>query len=142
MAVLAAGIVTIALVRQSGVADPTARSRTEPGAPAVQAMPAEQVVAPAVVQLVTYELTGRGPALNVTFVVQGSAIEQLREVTTPWSKLVPRRSTGPGTDYVTVSAQNAGDGELGCRIIVDGVVVSERTTVGRNGVVNCAKLIT
>jgi hypothetical protein len=140
-ALLLAGVGTVVLVQHRGGEMPG--HGAAPGGSVAQALPAKpEASAPQpVYRAVTYELTGGMGALNVTYVVQGSAIEQLRSVGTPWSKSFVRRGTGQGADYLTVSAQNAGAGRLGCRIIVDGAVVSERSVTGLNGVVMCAKSI-
>jgi hypothetical protein len=141
---LLAGVGAVLLTQHGGGDLPGQGAASGGSVPQVQAMPAAPAAAAPqpVYRAVTYELTGGMGALNVTYVVQGSAIEQVRSVGTPWSKSFVRLSAGQGADYLTVSAQNAGAGRLGCRIIVDGAVVSERSATGLNGVVMCAKSVT
>ncbi|GAB2959258.1 MmpS family protein [Amycolatopsis acidiphila] len=101
-------------------------------------VPAAPVPVPVVVHLVTYELTGGGSALNITYVGQGADIEQVSQAATPWSATVDHTSTTGGSEYFSLTARNAGPGSLGCRISVDGTTVSESTT-GPQGVVRCSK---
>lgn len=90
---------------------------------------------------VTYELAGDSGAVHVTFVAKGADVQQLNGVPTPWTQTVSRADPENGPHYVTVSAQNGGHGTLRCRILVDGKVVSERSTATDYGVVMCAKVL-
>lgn len=90
---------------------------------------------------VTYELYSESGAVHVTFVAKGADVQQLNGVDTPWTQTVARADPENGPHYVTVSAQNGGHGTLRCRILVDGKVVSERSTATDYGVVMCAKVL-
>ncbi|MDT7725120.1 MAG: hypothetical protein QOI21_1696 [Actinomycetota bacterium] len=92
-----------------------------------------------VTHVVSYELLGNGGVRNVTYVAQGAAIAQEREATTPWSKSLQRTGVEGGTEFYSVSAQNAGSGTLRCRIVVDGKVVSENSVSGDRAMVTCAR---
>lgn len=100
--------------------------------------PAAPAPVPVVVHVVTYELFATGSALNITYVGQGADIEQVVQAAPPWSTTVEHSSTAGGSQYFSLTARNAGPGNLGCRILVDGTAVSEATT-GAQGVVRCSK---
>jgi hypothetical protein len=128
--VLAIGLVSMVVVgqRSGGPAPATLNGVNVPATP----------VPVPVVHEVTYELTGGGRALNITYVGQGADIEQVPEAGTPWSTTVDHTSTTGSSEYFSLTARNAGPGGLGCRISVDGTTVSESTT-GPQGVVRCSK---
>ncbi|TNC21937.1 hypothetical protein FG385_26975 [Amycolatopsis alkalitolerans] len=132
-AVLAIGLVTAVVTAQrSGAPAPANLSGASPAAPPAPA---------AVVHLVTYELTGTGSALAITYVGrQGAGIEQVAEAALPWSVSVRNTSTAGSDQYFTLTARDAGTGGLGCRILVDGTTVSESAT-GPQGVVRCSKAL-
>jgi hypothetical protein len=93
--------------------------------------PVAAPVAPAAVRTVTrsvvYELLGANGARNVTYSAAGSTLAQQAEVTTPWSTTFTRVGPADRTEFYSIAAQNPGPGELRCRIVVDGVVLSEKT---------------
>jgi hypothetical protein len=90
---------------------------------------------------VRYELSG-GTALNITYVTEGAAISQVPQAAASWSVTLERTGPAGTAQYYSVSAQDAGPGTLKCRILVDGVVLSERTVTAPNGVVRCSKSLT
>ncbi|GAA3824544.1 MULTISPECIES: MmpS family transport accessory protein [Amycolatopsis] len=132
--VLTVGLTSLLVAGQRS-ADPSVGSLSGASAPVV----APVAPVPQVSYAVTYELTGGAGALNVTYVAKGADIAQVLETDTPWSVSIER--TGPqGSDqYFSLTAQNAGGGTLTCRIIVDGVVVSERSVSAPQGMVRCSK---
>jgi hypothetical protein len=129
--VLAIGLVSLLVAgRRSGDPSPATLNGVNP--------PAAPAPVPVIVHLVTYELTGTGSALNITYVGQGADIEQVAQAAAPWSTTVEHSSTAEASQYFSLTARNAGPGGLGCRILVDGTMVSESTT-GAQGVVRCSK---
>lgn len=129
--VLAIGLVQMLVAgeRPAGPSPATLNGVNPPAAPAPAAV---------VVHAVTYELFGTGSALNVTYVGQGADIEQVAQAAAPWSTTVEHSSTAERSQYFSLTARNAGSGNLGCRILVDSRTVSEATT-GAQGVVRCSK---
>ncbi|MET8850659.1 MmpS family transport accessory protein [Amycolatopsis sp. NPDC004625] len=104
--------------------------------------PATAPVAPAAVRTVShtvvYELLGANGARNVTFAAEGSALTQHAEVATPWSTQFTRVGPAGRTEFYSIAARNPGPGELRCRIVVDGVVVAEKTETGPDRLFSCA----
>ncbi|SFW88107.1 MmpS family transport accessory protein [Amycolatopsis australiensis] len=108
----------------------------------------EPVAAPAAAQTVqtvrtvshsvVYELLGAHGARNVTFAAAGSALTQQAEVTTPWSTQFTRVGPAGRTEFYSIAAQNPGPGELRCRIVVDGVVVADKTVAEPGRQFSCA----
>lgn len=129
--VLAIGVISAVIAGQR-TAEPTPATLNGVNVPAAPPVPV------VVVHVVTYELTGGGSALNITYVGQGADIEQVSEAATPWSATVNHTGTAGGSEYFSLTARNAGAGSLGCRISVDGSTVSE-SSAGPQGVVRCAK---
>ncbi|WP_103350025.1 MmpS family transport accessory protein [Amycolatopsis sp. CA-128772] len=108
----------------------------------VEAEPATAPVAPAAVRTVShsvvYELVGAHGARNVTFAAAGSALTQHAEVATPWSTRFTRIGPAGRTEFYSIAARNPGPGELRCRIVVDGVVVAEKTETEPDRLFSCA----
>jgi hypothetical protein len=95
---------------------------------------------PLVTHTVSYQLTGDG-ALNITYVTANSDIAQLMLASTPWSVTLSWQTPEHGSSFYSLTAQDAGQGTLNCRIVVDGAVVSERLVSGPNAVVRCSKTL-
>ncbi|MEV6648404.1 MmpS family transport accessory protein [Amycolatopsis sp. NPDC051371] len=87
---------------------------------------------------VVYELLGAHGAQDVTYAAAGSALTQHAEVTTPWSAEFTRVGPAGRTEFYSIAARNPGPGELRCRIVVDGVVVAEKTVVEPGRQFSCA----
>ena len=104
--------------------------------------PVAAPVGPAAVRTVShsvvYELLGAHGARNVTYAAAGSALTQRAEVTTPWSTEFTRVGPAGRTEFYSIAAQNPGPGELRCRIVVDGVVVADKTVTEPGRLFNCA----
>jgi Mycobacterium membrane protein len=84
---------------------------------------------------VTYEVVATGKASNVTYTTDGAgSTSQEASVVMPWRKDV---TVDRGFAIASLTAQNAGRGELTCRISVDGAVVKEATSSGQYAVVSC-----
>lgn len=58
---------------------------------------------------------------------------------TPWSKKFQRTGVEGGSEFYSVSAQGKKKGKLQCRILVDGVVVSENESSGEEQTVTCTR---
>ncbi|WP_410644451.1 MmpS family transport accessory protein [Amycolatopsis sp. lyj-346] len=99
-------------------------------------------VAPAAVRTVShsvvYELLGAHGARNVTYAAAGSALAQQAEVATPWATQFTRVGPAGRTEFYSVAARNPGPGALRCRIVVDGVVVAEKTETEPGRLFSCA----
>jgi len=104
--------------------------------------PATAPVTPAAVRTVShsvvYELLGAHGARNVTYAAEGTALTQQTEVTTPWSAAFSRVGPAGGSEFYSIAARNPGPGRLQCRIVVDGVVVAERTETEPGRLFSCA----
>ncbi len=108
----------------------------------VQSLPAPQIEqAAAAVRTLThsvvYELSGAQGAQNVTYVAQGSELRQKTEVEAPWSTAFERESQEGRDEFYSLSAQGWGSGPLRCRILEDGVVVSDHTAPAPGAPVTC-----
>lgn len=84
------------------------------------------------IHTVTLEVTGSG-ASSITYVV-GVEESQEFDVKLPWVRSFASPNAVP---IVVVGIQGAGGGTIGCRIVVNGVVVEENTSQGRHSVVAC-----
>lgn len=85
---------------------------------------------------VLYEVTGPESTNNITYSANGTAgIAQENGAAAPWSKEV--QFEDGSFRVATLTAQNAGGGDITCRITVDGEVVSETTSSGEFAVVSC-----
>ncbi|NBH07146.1 MmpS family transport accessory protein [Amycolatopsis sp. SID8362] len=104
--------------------------------------PVAAPVAPAAVRTVSrtvvYELLGSDGARNVTYTAAGSALAQRAQVSTPWSVTFTRTGPADRTEFYSIAAQNPGPGELRCRILVDGVVVADKTVAEAGRLFSCA----
>lgn len=81
---------------------------------------------------VTFEVNGSGTLRMITF-GGGSSVGQASEVPLPWRRAVPA-SDEPAEYSVTASG---GDGEISCRILADGAVISEETAGSGYSAVSC-----
>lgn len=121
----AALLLVIAVAGGGGQAPAGSTSTAGGSAPAVSSSAAT----------VVYEITGSGRASNVTYNSDGGgSIAQEAGVKLPWRKEI---SVDRGFAITTVSAQNAGSGQITCRILVDGEVVKENTSSGQYSIVTC-----
>ena len=134
--VVVIGVVAVALAVASSVMPQATRPPKDE-----QQSAAGPAVAPAAVQTVShtvvYELHGRHGARNVTYAGEGASLAQQSEVDTPWSTTFVRTGPADRTEFYNLSAQNAGSGELRCRIVVDGVIVAEKTVSGEGALFSC-----
>lgn len=84
---------------------------------------------------ITYQVEGPAQALNVTYSADGSgSIAQENAVALPWSKTVAVKR---GFSIPVLSAQNAGTGDITCRVLVDGQIVKEITSSGEYALASC-----
>jgi len=132
--VVVLGVMAVAVTLTSYVMPKASRPVQSPPAPRV-----EQVAAavPTLTHSVVYELSGAQGAQNVTYVAQGSELMQKTEVTAPWSTAFERASQEGRDEFYSLSAQGAGNGVLRCRILEDGVVVSDHTAPAAGAAVTC-----
>lgn len=83
---------------------------------------------------VRFEVTGGSAgAQTVTYGVNGNQAQET-ETDLPWAKEVP----ADGFAVSSLVAQNAGGGEIKCRITRGGEVLVEQTSRGRYAVVTCS----
>ncbi|MBN9794100.1 hypothetical protein DMP17_36785 [Pseudonocardia sp. TMWB2A] len=81
---------------------------------------------------ITYEVTGSGSGVTITF-GRGTSVAQVSGADLPWERTAP--AAGEPTDYSVTAA--GGSGELSCRILVDGAVISEESADGDYSAVSC-----
>ncbi|PZT93406.1 MAG: hypothetical protein DI630_27010 [Gordonia sp. (in: high G+C Gram-positive bacteria)] len=85
---------------------------------------------------VVYEVSGdAGSATSITFFTTGSNQSQDNGASLPWSKEITV-DDGDFT-FLGVTAQSGGDGEITCKVTVDGKVEAENTSNGAYAVVMC-----
>jgi glycerate kinase len=132
--VVVLGVVAVAVTLATYVMPKTSRIEQNPPAPRVEQVAAAVRV---VTHAVVYELSGAEGAQNVTYVAEGSELRQKTEVEAPWSASFERVGQEGRDEFYSVSAQGAGRGALHCRILVDGVVVSENTAPAVGTPVTC-----
>ncbi|SED20254.1 membrane protein [Amycolatopsis tolypomycina] len=114
------------------------RSARGPVKDAPAAAPVAPVAVRSVSHSVVYELLGAHGARNVTYAAAGSALTQQAEVATPWSAQFTRVGPEGRTEFYSIAARNPGPGALRCRIVVDGVVVAEKTESEPGRLFSCA----
>jgi hypothetical protein len=73
---------------------------------------------------VTYEVTGQGRAINITYIDSGGLMQTEFNVLLPWSKEV--NLPKPAKDAASITVINAGR-DVTCKISIGGVQVQERT---------------
>ncbi|MGV9366933.1 MmpS family transport accessory protein [Amycolatopsis sp. NPDC003731] len=106
--------------------------------PAAKEAPVAPVAVRTVDHSVVYELLGTHGARNVTYAAAGSALTQQAAVATPWSTRFTRVGPAGRTEFFSIAARNPGPGALRCRIVVDGVVVAEKTETEPGRLFSCA----
>ncbi|MBN9797754.1 MmpS family transport accessory protein [Pseudonocardia alni] len=124
---------TPAAWREGSVAFGASTGGGQPGVvPATEVSTAPTApTAPAAAQI-TYEVTGSGSGVTITF-GRGTSVAQVSGTDLPWERTAP--AAGEPTDYSVTAA--GGSGELSCRILVDGAVISEESADGDYSAVSC-----
>jgi hypothetical protein len=82
---------------------------------------------PGATDTVTYNVSGDGRAINITYVDTGGVLQTEFNVMLPWSKQV--QLAQPAKDSASISIINVGR-EVSCSITVNGVQVQQRTGAG------------
>jgi hypothetical protein len=82
---------------------------------------------PGATDTVTYNVSGDGRAINITYVDTGGVLQTEFNVMLPWSKQV--QLAQPAKDSASVSIINVGR-EVSCSITVNGVQMQQRTGAG------------
>jgi Mycobacterium membrane protein len=116
------------------VADRASVAETAPARSPAKGHPASPVPVPIANAHVRYEIDGPAWAGFVTFTTarHGLAVPET-PIQLPW-----RTEFDASRGFIpTITAQNAGNGSISCRISVDGAVVSEVTSDGTHGVATC-----
>jgi Mycobacterium membrane protein len=136
------GIITaVALGRDDGDRDAAPTGPPTPGPATAPADDASPTRPPTETEhVVVYEVTGDGPA-NVTYVYDArGGTEQIGRADLPWRV---ETNMGENAFVATVLAIRVGatKGTLTCRLLVDGVEVSTRSSEGRFAAVTCADLV-
>ena len=107
---------------------PTTTQRTLPPIiPAPTTAPPTESATPGATETVTYEVTGDGRAINITYVDTGSLLQTEFNVMLPWSKEV--ELPDPAAESASVTVINVGR-EVTCTVTVNGAVVQQRTGSG------------
>lgn len=96
--------------------------------------PPSESAAPGATETVTYEVTGTGRAINITYVDTGSLLQTEFNVVLPWSKQVELPS--PAEDSASLTIINVGR-TVTCTITVNGAQVQSNTG---NGLTICTAL--
>ncbi|WP_155918017.1 MULTISPECIES: MmpS family transport accessory protein [unclassified Mycolicibacterium] len=105
---------------------PTRTSRAPRPIPAPTTAP-PTATTPGPTETVTYEVTGEGRAINITYLDTGNMLQTEFNVALPWSKQVELAQ--PATETASVSVVNFGP-EVACTVTVNGVQTQHRTGSG------------
>ncbi|WP_441957021.1 MmpS family transport accessory protein [Mycolicibacterium houstonense] len=106
---------------------PTTTSRSPRPIPVPIPAPPTATTAPGPTETVTYEVTGEGRAINITYLDTGNMFQTEFNVALPWSKQVELAQ--PATETASVSVVNFGP-EVACTVTVNGVQTQHRTGSG------------
>lgn len=105
---------------------PTTTSRApRPVPPPSTAPPTETTPGPT--ETVTYEVSGEGRAINITYLDTGNMLQTEFNVPLPWSKQV--ELAAPASETASVSVVNFGP-DVACTVTVNGVQTQHRTGSG------------
>ncbi|NOP94865.1 MmpS family transport accessory protein [Mycolicibacterium fortuitum] len=104
----------------------TTTSRAPRPIPAPTTAPPTET-SPGPTETVTYEVTGEGRAINITYLDTGNMLQTEFNVPLPWSKQV--ELTAPATETASVSVVNFGP-DVACTVSVNGVQTQHRTGTG------------
>ncbi|KHO19304.1 MmpS family transport accessory protein [Mycolicibacterium setense] len=105
---------------------PTTTSRApRPIPPPNATSPTE--ITPGPTETVTYEVTGEGRAINITYLDTGNMLQTEFNVPLPWSKQV--ELAAPATETASVSVVNFGP-DVACTVTVNGLQTQHRTGSG------------
>ncbi len=105
---------------------PTTTSRSPRPVPPPSTAP-PTATSPGPTETVTYEVTGEGRAINITYLDTGNMLQTEFNVPLPWTKQVELAQ--PATETASVSVVNFGP-EVACTVTVDGVQTQHRTGSG------------
>jgi len=105
---------------------PTTTSRPAPTTTTAPSVPGGSTV-PGATESVTYNVTGEGRAINVTYVDDGGVLQTEFNVLLPWSKTV--NLAQPAKRSASVTIINVGR-EVNCSISIDGAEIQQRTGSG------------
>jgi hypothetical protein len=108
--------------------DPTAPPTGPPSEDPATRAPADGAV-------VTYEVTGDGPA-TIQYLKADGQVESLSGESLPWRTEL-RMPKGNFLVSLTASRDGGGSGQITCRVLVDGKTVAERTSAGTLAIVAC-----
>lgn len=88
--------------------------------------------------IVRYEITGSG-GVSVSYMVPGSgSLSQENAAKAPWTKDFPAASSGFQLTSLVAQRKAGDNGEVGCKITVDGQVKAENTSSGPYAMVTCS----
>ncbi|WP_273735723.1 MmpS family transport accessory protein [Mycolicibacterium septicum] len=105
---------------------PTTTTRApRPLPPPTATSPTETTPGPT--ETVTYEVTGEGRAINITYLDTGNMLQTEFNVPLPWSKQV--ELAAPATETASVSVVNFGP-DVACTVTVNGMQTQHRTGSG------------
>ncbi|MGW4101033.1 MmpS family transport accessory protein [Mycobacterium sp. NPDC004974] len=106
---------------------PTTTSRAPRTIPAPTTAPPTATTPGGPTESVTYEVTGEGRAINITYLDTGNMLQTEFNVPLPWSKQV--ELAAPATETASVSVVNFGP-DVACSVTVNGVQTQHRTGSG------------
>jgi hypothetical protein len=101
-----------------------------------------QVQLPSSTHDVVYEVTGKGKAPEIKYVIDGvNGSETVTNADLPWRKEF-RLKVGPGLGVVQVAAANSNQAEgISCSVRVDGNILHQATGPGEGSTVSCSSVI-
>jgi len=106
---------------------PTPTTSPRPAVPPATPPAPSTPATPGATEPVTYDVTGQGRAINVTYVDNGGILQTEFNVMLPWSKTVALAQ--PATQSASVSIINVGR-QVSCSITIGGATVRQRTGSG------------
>lgn len=89
---------------------------------------------------IVYTVTG-GHASDITYAQPGESFQQSQltdRTALPWSKTWTVAPDGYSSITLSIVAQNAGGGTIGCQISINGKTVASNSSTGEYAVVDCA----
>lgn len=123
-----------AMPQSSTPRTPPRTTTTTPGVPSILPIPLPTLTLPTPTtsrpnttgetEPVTYEVTGEGRAINITYIDNDGVMQTEFNVLLPWSKDV--NLPKPAKDSASITVINAGR-QVTCKISIGGVQVQERT---------------
>jgi hypothetical protein len=114
------------------IAEPPPTAIGSPSGPPTSAPDTATPKLPAGLHEIVYRVTGTATSASITYITQ-SGTEENNGATVPWR----RTMIGKDFRFLSVSAQNDGDGAIGCEIDIDGTSVKRAKSSGAYAIASC-----